>query len=378
MLEKSKLTNAVMENMWMEIIHQGEYTLQNLDAIKQQIYKVFSDFNEVENVYLVGSGDSYYAGIAVQSAFSKWTGIEVHPVTAFEFQGYLSDFLPANSLVITISITGESVATVTSARVAKGEDSQVLALTCNPKSALAREASNTIDMLLRPSEPGPTPGTSTYIASLTTLYLIALELGKRLGKLQENEYQKNYETIIAILGEIRHQALVISPVILNYVLDKVNSGDEIHFTGSGPNYATALIGSAKLLETAIHPSIPQYTDEWAHEQLYLVNPKTHVFFIQEPGPSLSRVEELIRTAVSFGAKVVVLRRDDQDHLDLGGVNYWRIAINTGELFSPIAYAFALCLFAYHLGKKLGKRPFGFDDSNRENIAKTAIYCYRRK
>jgi len=151
MLENSTITNAVMQNMWTEIIHQGEYTLRNLTAIEKQIQSNILGFTEIENVYLVGSGDSYYAGIAVQTAFSKWTGLQVHPVTAFEFQCYISGFLPRNSLVISISITGESIATVASAQVAKERNAQVLAITCNPNSALANEAINFIDLLLKPS-----------------------------------------------------------------------------------------------------------------------------------------------------------------------------------------------------------------------------------
>jgi len=184
--------------------------------------------------------------------------------------------------------------------------------------------------------------------------------------------------IKAVLGQIKDQALAISPLILDYVLNQVNFGDEIHFTGAGPNYATALIGSAKLLETAIYSSIPQLSDEWAHEQLYLANDRTHVFFIKEPGPSYNRVEELIKTATSFSAKVVVIGRDDEKLSTPKNGDYWGVVINGSELISPLAYAFPLCLFAYHLGNKFGKRPFGFDDCTRENIAKTAIYVYKRK
>ncbi len=120
-------------------------------------------------------------------AFEKYCGIQTEPIEALEFSRYKVDYLPAGSLVISISNSGQVKRTVETVRRAKKRGAYTVAITGNESGPLAMEA----DAVLIQSVPemlenvGPNNvvalGLGNFTASLLTLYLSALQLGKLRG-----------------------------------------------------------------------------------------------------------------------------------------------------------------------------------------------------
>src|SRR6185437_2275114 len=71
-----------------------------------------ANLEQLEHVYLIGCGDSHFAGLATRLAFQRYAGVHVEPVQALEFSRYLVDSLPAHSAVIAVSNSGEVTRTV--------------------------------------------------------------------------------------------------------------------------------------------------------------------------------------------------------------------------------------------------------------------------
>src|SRR5437899_2819273 len=131
-------------------------------------------------IYLVGCGDSHYAGLATRFAFERWTGIPTEALESLEFSRYAIESAPADALVVAVSNSGRVVRTVECVRVARERCIASLGLTYNPTSALAETAS----MLLPWSytDVGFGPGTLSYLASLVGLYALAVRLGQLSGR----------------------------------------------------------------------------------------------------------------------------------------------------------------------------------------------------
>src|SRR5438128_2524260 len=91
-------------------------------------------------VYLVGCGDSHYAGLATRFAFERWSGIPTEALESLEFSRYAIESAPPDALVIAVSNSGRVVRTVECARVAEERGIQSLGLTYNPQSPLAQTA----------------------------------------------------------------------------------------------------------------------------------------------------------------------------------------------------------------------------------------------
>ncbi|HYW89323.1 MAG TPA: SIS domain-containing protein, partial [Chloroflexota bacterium] len=70
-------------------------------------------------IYLVGCGDSHYAGLATRFAFERWTGIPTEALESLEFSRYAVDGADHQALVIAVSNSGRVVRTVECARVAR-------------------------------------------------------------------------------------------------------------------------------------------------------------------------------------------------------------------------------------------------------------------
>src|SRR6266446_8454546 len=126
----------------------------------------------IEHLYLVGCGDSAFAGAATALAFQKHAGIYAEGVHALDLARYRVRYLPKCSAVACISFSGMVGRTIEAAMHARRFGHRVLVLTGNPGSPLAKEATDVITLSVPTS--GYSPGTSTYLAILLALLDLAV------------------------------------------------------------------------------------------------------------------------------------------------------------------------------------------------------------
>src|SRR6266550_1464164 len=170
------------DNMLAGIRVQPDY-LRGGAAARLHAAAVDLPLSMPSRVYLVGCGDSHYAGLATRFAFERWTGVPTEALESLEFSRYAVHSAPPDALVIAVSNSGRVVRTVECARVAGERGIQSLGLTYNAQSPLARTAS-----LLMPwtyQDVGFGPGTLSYVASLVGLFAVAVRLGQLTGRLTD-------------------------------------------------------------------------------------------------------------------------------------------------------------------------------------------------
>src|SRR4029077_2096684 len=134
----------------------------------------------IENLYLVGCGDSAFAGAAATLAFARHAGIGAEGVHALDMARYRVRYLPPKSAVLCISYSGEVGRTIEAAAQARAFGHRVIALTGHASSPLAKHATDVISMNV-PSL-GSTPGTISFLAMLVALYALALQWGATRGR----------------------------------------------------------------------------------------------------------------------------------------------------------------------------------------------------
>src|SRR6266571_4706891 len=146
-------------------------------------------------VYLVGCGDSHYAGLATRFAFERWSGVPTEALESLEFSRYAVHNAPPDALVVAVSNSGRVVRTVECARVAGERGISSLGLTYNPASPLADAARMLLAWTYQ--DVGFGPGTLSYLASLAGLYALAVRLGQLNGRLDERQAVGILEAIAA-------------------------------------------------------------------------------------------------------------------------------------------------------------------------------------
>jgi glucosamine--fructose-6-phosphate aminotransferase (isomerizing) len=123
--------------------------------------------------------------------------------------------------------------------------------------------------------------------------------------------------------------------------------------GGGPSRATAQYGTAKFLEICDTLAIGQESEEFAHEEFWVLEKSNPVFVVAPEGPGFSKTEEVAECIREFGNDLVVVT-DSRDLVDLGKYAFELPSVE--ESFSPLLSAIPLQFVAYYYALEQGLDP----------------------
>jgi fructoselysine-6-P-deglycase FrlB-like protein len=302
----------------------------------------------IEDIYLVGCGDSQFAGQAAVLAFHRHTGVRAHAVHALDFARYQVRYLPEHSAVVCVSFSGKVGRTTEAAVQAARFGATTIALTNNTEGELARAA----DLVLPVDVPtlGFSPGTSSYLGLLATLDDLALRWAQARGR-DSGPGRKLLEAI----PELAAATLRSAAAPARKAAELLTAHHWITFLGGGPNEASARFGAAKLFEGPQLLGISTNIEEWAHEEYFISGRDTPVLLIAPEGASADRATEILSELDYIGARPLwvseLAPRYPALHLPLAG--------GAPEEFSPLLAALPLSLIGFHLAELLGKESYNF-------------------
>ena len=304
---------------------------------------------KIEHFYLVGCGDSAFAGAATALAFQKHAGVHAEGVHALEMARYRVRYLPLRSAVVCISFSGKVGRTIEAAKQARRFGHRVLVLTGNPDSPLAKEATDIIQLSVPTL--GYSPGTSTYLAILAALLDLAVIWGHTRG-VDSAPAQRLLRNVPGLV----EQTLEAGNEPAQKVAEQIAGQNWITFLGAGPNLASAQFGAAKLFEGPGKLGVATNIEEWAHEEYFISGAGTPVFLIAPGGASHDRASEILSELDFIGAHPIFI--SDVQPMETRGA-YIPLAPGLPEEFSPLLAALPLSQFAFHLTQVSGQERFEF-------------------
>ena len=303
----------------------------------------------IEHLYLVGCGDSAFAGAATALAFQKHAGIDAEGIHALELARYRVRYLPKHSAIVCISFSGMVGRTIEAAVLARRFGHRVFVLTGNPGSPLAQEATDVITLSV--PRLGYSPGTSTYLAILAALLDLAVAWGEARGG--------NTVRTRALLWNVPDLAQLTLEEMkepVQRLAERMANHDWVTFLGAGPNLATAHFGAAKLFEGPQKLGVATNIEEWAHEEYFVSRAGTPVFLVAPSGASFDRAGEILTELNFIGADAVFIS-DTRPPVAPG--TFIPLAPGLPEEFSPLLAALPLSLFAFYLTRASGQERFEF-------------------
>jgi sugar/nucleoside kinase (ribokinase family)/fructoselysine-6-P-deglycase FrlB-like protein len=303
----------------------------------------------IEHLYLVGCGDSAFAGAAAALAFQKHAGIRAEGIHALEMARYRVRYLPEHSAVVCISFSGKVGRTIEAAKHSRRFGHRILVLTGNPESPLAKEATDVIVLSIPTS--GYSPGTSTYLAILAALFDLAVTWGSVRGV-----DTTRAQTLLRNVPDLAEQTLKAANEPAQQVAEQIARHDWVTFLGAGPNLASAHFGAAKLFEGPQKLGVATNIEEWAHEEYFISGAGLPVFLIAPTGVSFDRAGEILSELNFIGTKSVLI--SDKRLPDTPGT-FIPLASGLPEEFSPLLVALPLSQFAFHLTRTGGQERFEF-------------------
>jgi glucosamine--fructose-6-phosphate aminotransferase (isomerizing) len=357
MLKEIHEQPRAVEETLRERTRRGRLTLGELELSDEEL-------RAVDKVFIVGCGTSYHAGMVARHAIEHWARLPTEIEVASEFR-YRDPVLDAQTLVVGVSQSGESLDTMEACRYARSASNKAKVLAvCNVvDSSMAREA----DAVLY-TRAGPERGvaaTKTHVAQIVAMELLALRLAQVRGLLYPEEVARQVEALHA-LPDLIDGVLAQTESIFQVAGQYVDTRD-FFFLGRGVGYPVALEGALKLKEISYARAEAYPAGEMKHGPIALIEPGTVVVAVATRGRLLPKIMSNIDEVRARGATVVVVANEGDAaaaaHAD--GVLWVPAAPKGGELFSPVIDVVALQLFAYAVAKARG-----CDVDQPRNLAKT--------
>jgi glucosamine--fructose-6-phosphate aminotransferase (isomerizing) len=357
MLKEIHEQPRAVEETLRERTRRGRLTLGELELSDEEL-------RAVDKVFIVGCGTSYHAGMVARHAIEHWARLPTEIEVASEFR-YRDPVLDAQTLVVGVSQSGESLDTMEACRYARSASNKAKVLAvCNVvDSSMAREA----DAVLY-TRAGPERGvaaTKTHVAQIVAMELLALRLAQVRGLLYPEEVARQVEALHA-LPDLIDGVLAQTESIFQVAGQYVDTRD-FFFLGRGVGYPVALEGALKLKEISYARAEAYPAGEMKHGPIALIEPGTVVVAVATRGRLLPKIMSNIDEVRARGATVVVVATEGDAaaaaHAD--GVLWVPAAPKGGELFSPVIDVVALQLFAYAVAKARG-----CDVDQPRNLAKT--------
>lgn len=283
---------------------------------------------------LVGAGDSLAVMIAARSALEASLGIPCEPIQSLELAFYLPHHLTERALVIALSSSGETSRTLEAVLLAQAAGALTIALTNQSASTLAHESDHTL--LIDATRKGwPTQSSTAALALLLRLGATVGQLGTEPALLKELEH----------LPELMAQTIAATDALIATQAAEEAAGSMYSFTGSGPSYAAAVVGAAKVKECTPDHAVAVELEEFHHYNSLKVGEPLWMFV--PAGPGIERGLDTIREARRLGGHVYAMTTEGVADFDRSARGVVHLPAVREDL-SALLYLLPAQLVGYHL------------------------------
>ena len=169
----------VIRNILVGKLHTADSPV-SLDEVKLNI----ESLRNLNRIQIIACGTSLHAAMIGKYIIEDFCKIPVDIEASSEYI-YRNTVTDEHTLVIGVSQSGETADTLTAIKQAKAKGSHILIITNRPDSAMAREADSLV-----PVSAGievSVAATKSYIAQLTSFYLLALYLAEIKNSMKQDE-----------------------------------------------------------------------------------------------------------------------------------------------------------------------------------------------
>lgn len=313
----------------------------------------------LNRIQIIACGTSLHAAMIGKYIIEDFCGIPVDVEASSEYI-YRKTVTDQHTLVIGVSQSGETADTLTAIKQSKSRGSHILIITNRPDSAMAREADSLI-----PVSAGievSVAATKSYIAQLTSFYLLALYMAEIKGTMSI-EALTDLKAEMLLLPQKIEQILAHKENIQACARKYANTRDFIYIA-RGINYPTALEGALKLKEISYINATGYPAGELKHGPIAMLDETMPVLSILMNGSVYEKLLSNSEEAKARNARMIALTNSTDTKLeDL--FDYIIQVPDVIELLSPIVAMIPLQLLAYYIAEFLGK-----DVDQPRNLAKS--------
>jgi glutamine---fructose-6-phosphate transaminase (isomerizing) len=380
--EGSTVTRPIKESLLSaEAAEKGEYRHYMLKEIYEQPFAISQTlegrfinnrlqenafgfnapgiFDNTKAVLILACGTSYHSGLVARYWFEELARVPCSIEVASEFR-YRNPVLAPDTLVVTISQSGETADTLAALQEAKKLGAKHSLTICNvPESSLVRESD-----LVMMTRAGPEIGvasTKAFTTQLVTLMLLVIAVGRRF-QLSETLEQNLTSELFSIPGKIE-KVLQLDDQI-KALSEQFAEKQHALFLGRGTHYPIAMEGALKLKEISYIHAEAYPAGELKHGPLALIDNEMPVITVAPNNSLLEKLKSNMQEVSARGGQLIVFMDETLPAVADTNVQILQIPQVENEI-SPIIYTVPLQLLSYHVAVLKGT-----DVDQPRNLAKS--------
>ena len=345
--------NALINTMEGRILHNNVI----VDAIGNGASEILE---KVEHIQIVACGTSYNAGMTARYWFEALAGVSCDVEIASEFR-YRKFVTRPNSLLVTISQSGETADTLAALRLAK-EKGYMAALTiCNvSSSSLVRESD--LAFMTRAGVEVGVASTKAFTTQLAALLMLVTAIGKVKGNISNEQEVEIVKALQSLPAEVE-KALAFDKDIEALAEDFAEKHHAL-FLGRGEFYPIAMEASLKLKEISYIHAEAYAAGELKHGPLALIDADMPVIVVAPNNELLEKVKSNIEEVRARGGQLYVFADKEAGFTPSEGMKIITMP-KVNEIVAPIFYTVPMQLLSYHVALIKGT-----DVDQPRNLAKS--------
>ena len=345
--------NALINTMEGRILHNNVI----VDAIGNGASEILE---KVEHIQIVACGTSYNAGMTARYWFEALAGVGCDVEIASEFR-YRKFVTRPNSLLVTISQSGETADTLAALRLAK-EKGYMAALTiCNvSSSSLVRESD--LAFMTRAGVEVGVASTKAFTTQLAALLMLVTAIGKVKGNISNEQEVEIVKALQSLPAEVE-KALAFDKDIEALAEDFAEKNHAL-FLGRGEFYPIAMEASLKLKEISYIHAEAYAAGELKHGPLALIDADMPVIVVAPNNELLEKVKSNIEEVRARGGQLYVFADKEAGFTPSEGMKIITMP-KVNEIIAPIFYTIPMQLLSYHVALIKGT-----DVDQPRNLAKS--------
>lgn len=299
--------------------------------------------NKVEHVQIIACGTSYNSGMAARYWFESLAGVSCDVEIASEFR-YRKFVTRPNSLLITLSQSGETADTLAALRLAKEKGYMAAMTVCNVAgSSLVRESD--FAFMTRAGTEIGVASTKAFTTQLAALLMMVTALGKQKGVIGREKEAEIVEALHALPAQIE-QALSFDKEIEALATDFADKHHTL-FLGRGEFYPIAMEASLKLKEISYIHAEAYAAGELKHGPLALIDADMPVVVVAPNNELLEKLKSNVEEVRARGGLLYVFA-DEKAGFE-GDENMKIITMpHVSDITAPIYYTIPMQLLSYHV------------------------------
>ncbi|BCT77093.1 glutamine--fructose-6-phosphate aminotransferase [isomerizing] [Sinomonas cyclohexanicum] len=321
-----------------------------------------AELKKVDKIIVLACGTAAYAGLVAKYAIENWCRIPTEVELAHEFR-YRDPIVDENTLVVSISQSGETMDTLMAVRYAREQGAKTVSICNTNGSTIPRES----DAVLY-THAGPeiaVASTKAFLAQITAAYL----LGLYLAQLRGNIFSGQIKDVLADLNKIpeKIQTVLDAAGPLRELARSMKDEKSVLFLGRHVGYPVALEGALKLKEIAYIHAEGFAAGELKHGPIALIDEGQPVFVVPSPRGRDSlhaKVVSNIQEVRARGARTLVIAEEGDEAVREYAEHVFYVP-ETPVLLMPLLTTVPLQIFAAELASAKG-----YDVDQPRNLAKS--------